>query len=43
VTEIRAADTIPGASNLPYLDVIDQDNNKFKSPDAIKNYFERQD
>jgi len=30
---------IPGASNLPYLDVVDQDNNKFKSPDAIKELF----
>jgi thiosulfate/3-mercaptopyruvate sulfurtransferase len=27
---------IPGATNLPYLEVIDQDNNKFKSPDALK-------
>jgi thiosulfate/3-mercaptopyruvate sulfurtransferase len=31
---------IPGAANLPYLDVIDQDNNKFKSPDAIKELFQ---
>jgi thiosulfate/3-mercaptopyruvate sulfurtransferase len=30
---------IPGASNLPYLDVVDQDNNKFKSPDALKELF----
>src|SRR5229473_3277996 len=30
---------IPGAANLPYLDVVDQDNNKFKSPDAIKELF----
>jgi len=30
---------IPGASNLPYLDVVDQDNNKFKSPDAIRELF----
>jgi len=34
---------IPGATNLVYLDVVDQDNNKFKSPDALKNYFARQD
>jgi len=27
---------IPGATNLPYLELIDQDNNKFKSPDALK-------
>ncbi len=31
---------IPGAANLPYLDVVDQDNNKFKSPDAIKELFQ---
>jgi len=30
---------IPGASNLSYLDVVDQDNNKFKSPDALKDLF----
>lgn len=30
---------IPGAANLPYLAVVDQDNNKFKSPDAIKELF----
>jgi thiosulfate/3-mercaptopyruvate sulfurtransferase len=30
---------IPGATNLSYLDVIDQDNNKFKSPDALKELF----
>jgi len=30
---------IPGASNLSYLDVVDQDNNKFKSPDALKELF----
>ena len=30
---------IPGAANLPYLDVVDQDNNKFKSPDAIRDLF----
>jgi len=30
---------IPGAANLPYLDVVDQDNNKFKSPDTIKELF----
>ena len=30
---------IPGAVNLPYLDVVDQDNNKFKSPDAIRELF----
>jgi thiosulfate/3-mercaptopyruvate sulfurtransferase len=30
---------IPGATNLSYLDVVDQDNNKFKSPDAIKELF----
>jgi thiosulfate/3-mercaptopyruvate sulfurtransferase len=30
---------IPGAANLPYLDVVDQDNNKFKSPDAIRELF----
>ena len=30
---------IPGAANLPYLDVVDQDNNKFKSPDALKELF----
>ena len=30
---------IPGASNLPYLEVIDQDNNKFKSPDALRELF----
>jgi len=30
---------IPGAANLSYLDVVDQDNNKFKSPDALKELF----
>jgi thiosulfate/3-mercaptopyruvate sulfurtransferase len=30
---------IPGASNLSYLDVVDQDNNKFKSPEALKDLF----
>jgi thiosulfate/3-mercaptopyruvate sulfurtransferase len=30
---------IPGATNLVYLDVIDQDNNKFKSADALKDLF----
>jgi thiosulfate/3-mercaptopyruvate sulfurtransferase len=30
---------IPGASNLSYLDVVDQDNNKFKSPDALQELF----
>jgi thiosulfate/3-mercaptopyruvate sulfurtransferase len=30
---------IPGASNLTYLDVVDQDNNKFKSADALKDLF----
>jgi len=30
---------IPGASNLPYLEVIDQDNNKFKSPDVLRELF----
>jgi thiosulfate/3-mercaptopyruvate sulfurtransferase len=30
---------IPGASNLSYLDVIDQDNNKIKSADALKDLF----
>jgi thiosulfate/3-mercaptopyruvate sulfurtransferase len=30
---------IPGAANLPYLNVVDQDNNKFKSPDAIRELF----
>jgi thiosulfate/3-mercaptopyruvate sulfurtransferase len=30
---------IPGATNLSYLDVVDQDNNKFKSPDALKELF----
>jgi thiosulfate/3-mercaptopyruvate sulfurtransferase len=30
---------IPGATNLSYLDVIDQDNNKFKSPDALEELF----
>jgi thiosulfate/3-mercaptopyruvate sulfurtransferase len=30
---------IPGATNIPYLDVIDQDNNKFKSQDALKELF----
>jgi thiosulfate/3-mercaptopyruvate sulfurtransferase len=30
---------IPGATNLSYLDVINQDNNKFKSPDALKELF----
>jgi thiosulfate/3-mercaptopyruvate sulfurtransferase len=30
---------IPGAANLSYLDVFDQNNNKFKSPDALKELF----
>ena len=30
---------IPGATNLVYLDAVDQDNNKFKSPDALKELF----
>jgi thiosulfate/3-mercaptopyruvate sulfurtransferase len=30
---------IPGASNLSYLDVVDQDNNKFKNVDALKDLF----
>jgi len=30
---------IPGATNLVYLDVVDQDNNKFKSSDALKELF----
>ena len=30
---------IPGATNLSYLDVVDQDNNKFKSADALKELF----
>jgi thiosulfate/3-mercaptopyruvate sulfurtransferase len=30
---------IPGATNLTYLDVVDQDNNKFKSADALKDLF----
>jgi len=30
---------IPGASNLSYLDVIDQDNNKFKSADVLNDLF----
>jgi thiosulfate/3-mercaptopyruvate sulfurtransferase len=30
---------IPGATNLSYVDVVDQDNNKFKSPDALKDLF----
>jgi thiosulfate/3-mercaptopyruvate sulfurtransferase len=30
---------IPGATNLSYLDVIDQDNNKFKSTEALKELF----
>jgi thiosulfate/3-mercaptopyruvate sulfurtransferase len=30
---------IRGAANLSYLDVVDQDNNKFKSPDALKELF----
>jgi thiosulfate/3-mercaptopyruvate sulfurtransferase len=30
---------IPGATNISYLDVIDQDNNKFKSADALKELF----
>lgn len=30
---------IPGAANLPYLDVVDQDNNKFKSLDGLKELF----
>jgi thiosulfate/3-mercaptopyruvate sulfurtransferase len=30
---------IPGAANLSYLDVVDQDNNKFKSQDALKELF----
>jgi thiosulfate/3-mercaptopyruvate sulfurtransferase len=30
---------IPGATNLVYLEAVDQDNNKFKSPDALKELF----
>jgi thiosulfate/3-mercaptopyruvate sulfurtransferase len=30
---------IPGATNLAYLEVIDQDNNKFKTPDALRELF----
>jgi thiosulfate/3-mercaptopyruvate sulfurtransferase len=30
---------IPGARHLSYLDVVDQDNNKFKSPDALMELF----
>jgi thiosulfate/3-mercaptopyruvate sulfurtransferase len=30
---------IPGATNLSYLDVVDQDNNKFKSADALRELF----
>jgi len=30
---------IPGATNLAYFDVIDQDSNKFKSQDALKDLF----
>ena len=30
---------IPGAFNLSYLEVIDQDNNKFKSADGLKDLF----
>ena len=30
---------IPSATNISYLDVIDQDNNKFKSQDALKELF----
>lgn len=30
---------IPGASNLSYLDVVDQNSSKFKSPDAIQELF----
>jgi thiosulfate/3-mercaptopyruvate sulfurtransferase len=30
---------IPGATSLSYLDVVDQDNNKFKSPDTLKDLF----
>jgi thiosulfate/3-mercaptopyruvate sulfurtransferase len=30
---------IPGATNLTYLDVVDQDNNKFKNADALKDLF----
>lgn len=30
---------IPGATNISYLDVIDQDNNKFRSADALKELF----
>jgi thiosulfate/3-mercaptopyruvate sulfurtransferase len=30
---------IPGAANLSYLDVVDQDSNKFKSTDALKELF----
>jgi thiosulfate/3-mercaptopyruvate sulfurtransferase len=30
---------IPGATNLTYLDVVDQDNNKFKSTEALKDLF----
>jgi thiosulfate/3-mercaptopyruvate sulfurtransferase len=30
---------IPGATNLPYLELVDQDNNKFKSADALNDLF----
>jgi thiosulfate/3-mercaptopyruvate sulfurtransferase len=30
---------IPGAANLSYLDVVDQDNDKFKSAEALKELF----
>ena len=30
---------IPGATNLPYLELVDQDNNKFKSADALSDLF----
>jgi len=30
---------IPGAANLVYLDLIDQDNNKFKTADTLKDLF----
>ena len=30
---------IPGAANLPYLNVVNEDTNKFKSPDQLKALF----
>lgn len=30
---------IPGAANLPYLNVVDENTNKFKSPDQLKALF----